>query len=601
VSEAGQCPASRLQWAYVRKPALLLAAVLALCIPGAAQADDPAPAAPGPCNLHGSAPLWIDFADGSVPFWNMFAKPGVIAAASNLLFPPRLRAGGAQTIYFDMYLKRRVGVPSAPMDAEGIVARANKLYDYTVQSMGCTDPVIAENELFGANLATPWSPTNAQYRANVLLFLQALRARGANPWLLVNSKPYTAGEAGDWWRQVAQVAGIVREVYFPAPAMYNKGPLVGSRAMRQAFRRGITDFTQIGIPATKIGLYLGFHTTRGTGGREGLAAPAWYETVKWQVLAARTVAKELRIHSIWSWGWGQWTTLPGEIDPEKQNAACVYLWTRDPRLCNGPAAAGTGFDRSRTEGQIVLPPGARCRVGDRALSWTTLRALERVTQDDDTALTALFARTVTLAAAGNPLGGAAAERAIVAARFNGSFAAYDRALAAERASRSIARDVIADQLRRLEIERTFVVGTPSARQVADFYETYSAAPARPVQTAKPAPWLDGRKTGVALGSFAPARIQALPTGRWATVWTPAGSVRVRALAPSVPLASLSFEAARPAIRAALKAQARSDRFASWIAKKEEGALRTTTCWRDALPASGDGELIAHLPFLELPV
>ena len=61
--------------------------------------------------------------------------------------------------------------------------------------MDCSNPVIAENELFGAWLATPWSPTNAQYRANVLLFLQRLRERGAQPWLLVNSKPYTA-EAG---------------------------------------------------------------------------------------------------------------------------------------------------------------------------------------------------------------------------------------------------------------------------------------------------------------------------------------------------------------------------------------------------------------------
>ena len=34
-------------------------------------------------------PVWLDFADGSVPFWNIFAKPGVVALASNYIFPPK--------------------------------------------------------------------------------------------------------------------------------------------------------------------------------------------------------------------------------------------------------------------------------------------------------------------------------------------------------------------------------------------------------------------------------------------------------------------------------------------------------------------------------
>ena len=67
--------------------------------------------------------------------------------------------------------------------------KANKFYEYAAQAMDCSNPVIAENELFGSWLAVPWSATNAQYRANVLLFLQTLRQRGAQPWLLVNAKP----------------------------------------------------------------------------------------------------------------------------------------------------------------------------------------------------------------------------------------------------------------------------------------------------------------------------------------------------------------------------------------------------------------------------
>src|SRR5437588_12233619 len=92
----------------VRRFILLLLALTAVAaLPGRARAD-------GECApLPAKKPVWIDFADGSVPFWDEFARPGVVAAASNLLFPPKLRAAGAQTVYWDMYLNNRVGTPGA--------------------------------------------------------------------------------------------------------------------------------------------------------------------------------------------------------------------------------------------------------------------------------------------------------------------------------------------------------------------------------------------------------------------------------------------------------------------------------------------------------
>ena len=52
-----------------------------------------------------------------VPFWStIFARPGIVGAASGLLIPPQFRAKGAQTIYFDLYLNNRVGTPSKPAD-----------------------------------------------------------------------------------------------------------------------------------------------------------------------------------------------------------------------------------------------------------------------------------------------------------------------------------------------------------------------------------------------------------------------------------------------------------------------------------------------------
>jgi len=557
-----------------------------------------------PCALPSATPLWIDFADGSVPFWKLFAKRGVVAAAANLIYPPMLRAGGADTVYFDLNLRNRVGIPSAPADTSLIVERANKFYAYAAQAMDCDDPIIAENELFGAGLVTPWSTTNVQYRANVLLFLQTLRARGARPFLLVNSRPFTVGEAGDWWRQVAEVAGIVREVYFPAPMIYQQGAIYGSRTLRQGFRQGILDFALTGVPVSKLGIFVGFHTTKGSGGREGLQpATAWYETVKWQALAARTVAKEMKIHSIWSWGWGEWQTLPGEIDPDKEVAACVYLWTREPRLCNGPAVAGPSFDRSRSEGQLNLAPGVRCRVGGAAIRWDALNRLAAVAGGDgELAFSTLFARTVALnEAAVTSADVAAAERAIVAERFSGSWSAYSSALAAARATRSLARGVIADQLRRIRIDSRLGRFAPPGTAIRDYYDGAADRSARLVRTSAPVVWLGGRRSGIALDGFAPGAVQRLAAGRWTRVWSPWGTVRVRPLGRSEHLASFSLSAAGPAIRAALVQEERDDRYGGWLTARENRVLTNSMCWRDQLPEPSDGDLTGYLPFLALPV
>jgi len=582
----------------VKRLGVVAVAVVALALMGGKGA--PAERLQADCNVIAGNPAWLDFADGSVPFWKVFAKPGVTALASNLIYPPRLRAAGAKTAYFDLYLNRRVGTTSAPADPTTIVAKANKFYDYAAQSMDCSNPVIAENELFGSWLAVPWSATNAQYRANVLLFLQTLRSRGAQPWLLVNAKPYTDGAAGDWWRAVADVAGIVREVYFPAPLIYQRGPIYGNRTLRQSFRNGILDFTKIGIPVSKLGLFLGFQTTKGTGGREGLAAKPWFQTVKWQALSARFVAREMKVSSIWSWGWAQWSTTPGEHDPTKQKAACVYLWTRDPNLCNGPASAGKGFNRSRTEGQLILPPGLRCRIGAAAVRWSAISPLLKLTGDAELAFSNAFARAVEQRAvkvtAADTL---AAEHSIVAARFGGSRSAYLAAIAGAHTNLGVARSIIGDELRRARIESKFRVGGPSASQIADFRATFGDVQARLVQTKGQAAWLGGRKTGYALASTAPPQLMGLASGRWSAVWSPLGTVHVRPLGPPKPLSALPLGTVRSSIRSALIEQAREDHFPVWLTAAQKAAFPEAICWRDQFPELGEVDLTNYLPFLAL--
>lgn len=580
-----------------RRLLILVSLLACLLVPARA-----AYAAPNACGIPtGYSTLWVDFADGPVPFWqDTFARPGVIAAAANQIVPPQLRAKGALSAYWDMYLNNRVGTPSAPADPATIVARANKLYDYAAASTGCATPWIAENELFGAGLTTPWSGTNAQYRQNVLLYLQTLASRGARPFLLVNSKPYTASaDAADWWKQVAAVSDIVREVYFPAPAIWSQGPVQGQRSLRVAFRRALTDFTDLGIPGSKLGLMLGFQTERGQGGREGLERTAWLQTVKWQALSARQVAADVRNATIWSWGWANWGTR--ELDPDKQAAACVYLWTRAHSLCDGPAAAGEGFNASLTDGQIRMPVGLQCTIAGRRIAAAELAPLQALTGDRELAYSALLERSVESQVA--PISTdrvLAAERVVVTTRFAGSASAYLAALHAAHATQAVARGVIADQLRRSQLEAGLKARTPSAAEVATFYLSYGDLLARPVQ-ASPAPWwLGGRAQGLALSALAPPALFDLHGGV-ATVLTMEGSYRVTPLGAAQPLGALPLAQARPAIEAALRTFSRGAAFESWTVTQQSAALKTALCARDDYPQPAPVDLSTFLPFLALTV
>jgi hypothetical protein len=259
-----------------------------------------------------------------------------------------------------MSLQRAVGTPARPASPSSIPAAIARVWDDAVRVTGCSTPVIGLNELFGAQRATPWRPRNARYRADVLALVQGLAARGGQPQLLISQAAATWGAAGGWWRAVAQSATIVRELYLPAPGLHALGPARGSVYMRFQLRRAVRNLTTVGIPSSRVGIALGFQD--GVGGRMGLAALSWFEVVKLETLATRQVARELSLASVWSWGWAAFPGSPA--DPATRHAACVYLWTREAGLCDGPAAAGAGFNRSLTQ----PAEGTRLRVTLRVLS-----------------------------------------------------------------------------------------------------------------------------------------------------------------------------------------------------------------------------------------
>lgn len=581
------------------KGVLPIAAAVAaalLVMPGAPQARPTA----HECGLPDGRPLWFDYAEGSVAFRKaVFGRPGIIAATSGTTTAAELRRAGAQTVYWWNKLGQLVGSTTAPADPATIPDRANRLVDRAIASSGCQTPRIVLNELNGPGTTTPWTPTNAQYRANVLALLRGIAARGARAYLLLPAAPYTGGEALAWWRQAAEVADLVPEVYFNAPRIMRMGPLLGSRTMRQAFREAIAAFTAIGIDPARLGLVLGFQSGSGKGGREGLQpTSAWLRFVKLQTLAAKQVAGELGLGTLISWGWGTFDSAGA--DPDKPKAACVYLWARDQTLCDGPAAAGPGFVASLDEGQIRLPPGARCALDGRTIAQATVASVAALTGDEDVALSALFARLVeSRRVPVPPQRVLAAERALIETRFRGSRGAYLAALERSGVTLALARGIIADQLRRAQIAGSLPVPAPTPAQIAAFYDAYAHLPVRRIR-ATPAPsWLSGRRVGFALVPPAPSRLVALASGRTTNVVTSEGVFAVTPLDGALPLGAVPLAAARPAVRAALISFARAEAFDAWTAAAQEKALARIVCLRDELPAVASIDLASYLPFLAL--
>jgi hypothetical protein len=572
---------------------VILLALLAL---GAGAARSGAAGPTLPCGLPQTAPLWVDYADGQVPFWStVFGHPGVVGAASGLIVPPQLRARGAKTVFFDLYLQNRVGTPTSPADPSQVASRADKLFDTAVTSSGCDHPLIAENELFGAQTPTPWTPTTEQYRANVLAYLTRLAQRGARPFVLLSNRPYTHDAvADDWWRAVAQVADLVPEVYFSGPSLAKQGPVAAGLRLRSTLRSRVEDLVEIGIPVSRLGFVLTFSSSPNAGGREGLKPLSrWLDVVQWESLAAKQVAAELGVASVWSWGWAAFN--PAGADEDKPKVACTWLWSRDHSLCDAPALAGADL-RPAAPVVAALPAGAICVLGTAQLRAADVAALTRLTGDRELAFSAAFqhavlanARTVEQAEIES------AERTVVADRFGGSRAAYRAALARARMSPSLARLALADELRRIAVGRTLRVAAPTAAEQRAWLETYASTPARLVRAAKPVPWLGGR-SGLAIAGRAPARVLGAPASRSFVV----DGVRVTPAGEPAPLGSFPPAQSAPAARRALVEEERTAAFGAWTRRRENQALGRLSCRADRLPQPASVDLTDWAPFLALP-
>ena len=270
----------------------------------------------------------------------------------------------------------------APADPATIADKAKKLFDFAVQVTGCATPLIAENELFGAQTPTPWSATNAQYRANVLALLQDSKALGATPAITIANPPYTGGEAA---RLVAaggpgrdpDPPGLLHVARARRAVRARAGAGEPSDAQGHA-RRSSRTSGRSGSPR-RVALELQFQSAPGQGAGRAEPKSAWLEFVKLEALAAKQVAADTRSKASGR-GAGRVSrsreTIPTSPPPP---ASISGRGTRSSATRR--AVAGAAFDPSLTEGQIALPPARAARSDGRRSRSTTSARLAALTGD----------------------------------------------------------------------------------------------------------------------------------------------------------------------------------------------------------------------------
>jgi hypothetical protein len=554
------------------------------------------------CGLPESQPVWIDFADGSVTFWReRFARPGITVATGGTGVATEARAAGASTVHWDMYLRKRVGTPSEPADPDLMEKRADSLFEYAVSVSGCQQPLIALNEMWGASLPTPLTPTAERYRANVLAFVTRLAERGGRPALLVSSTPFTGGEAASWWRSLGQVSDLVLENYANANVIWRDGAVKGSRRLRESYRESASKLFAAHVPPQRIGLMIGFQTGRGVGGREGLKPRSrWFSVAKWQALAAKQVARELRLSHVWSWGWAQRNARSN--DPDKTYAACVWLWARDQSLCDAPRILGDELDDDLRIGQIDLPAGVRCVYAETPLTASGVASLAKVTGERELALTALVVRASERERwPVSPSAVLDAEHRIIAARFRGNRSAYRAALADARATVAVARGIVGDELRRIDILAEASLPDfprPTSDDLTRYRSTFASVLARPVVVSPAPSWLPGG-TGLALATSAPPAVFRIASRRTVKLRTAEGVFRVRALERASALGTVPLSEARQAIVRELLSERRVDAYAAWTITQQKRAASRLVCERDRMPELGVVTLSSFAPFLAM--
>jgi len=193
------------------------------------------------------------------------------------------------------------------------------------------------------------------------------------------------------------------------------------------------------------------------------------------------------------------------------------------------------------------------------------------------------------------------EREVVGESFGGSRAAYVAALAQAHLSVAAGRALLADEIRRAELEQMQGVTPPKPAEISSFYEAYPQLLVRRVHVSPAAPWLrpslGGARDGYAVSGTAPAAVFSVPSGRTSRVQTLLGAFTVRPAGAPVSLGSLPAGTVRAAIASSLESFARVRAFERWTIGEQGSLLDVATCRADDLPEPAAIDVAQYVPFL----
>ena len=324
--------------------------------------------------------------------------PASSSPPSGTALPKYFRAHGAATTYFVLHLPNIVGQPAKPADPASIPAPRTRCLPRPSPRAAVPTPWIALNELFGSGARDPVvADEHAVPRERARADAGpggARRPPRSSSSAATPTSPATRRRGGS---RSPQTGAIVYEAYYDAKRAASLGSLLGSRRMRLGMRSTIALFQGIGITPDRLGhrARLPFRRRAGCRRAQGLQPrEAWLRVVKWEALAAKQVAADTRLGSVWSWGWA--TFGRGERrSRQARRGVRLPLGARPVALrrpCRRRARASTRrWSRGRSSCRRRSSAGS---TGDAASPQPTSTRLTALTHDRHAAIDALFARLV---------------------------------------------------------------------------------------------------------------------------------------------------------------------------------------------------------------
>jgi hypothetical protein len=309
---------------------LLVLATLAL---GAALAPGTARAA---CPL-GPGPIWAEAAAFGVhdtPVEHILARPGTLLGVANDDWADSYRSRGAETTGWHMQLPALVGTLSNPKTKSYVLSRIPSLSNLAHRMTSCDEPWLVLNEMITVQSPEPLGYGQRRFRENVLLLAKELDARGVRVMLLMPRIPHANTRYRSYWRTMSRYTDYVYEAYTWSTREAIRKTDAGARKyFRDKWTRAINRLKTFTVNPGRTGLMVPYWVNNKNSGRVGLKDAAWFRLTRLKTEAAMAVGRNEHLATLWSWGWHTNRNV-GEVDADKPKAACVYLHTRDPLLCD---------------------------------------------------------------------------------------------------------------------------------------------------------------------------------------------------------------------------------------------------------------------------